>query len=123
MENICALLSFVFVLSPVPSYNWTRRGANLPRQAVLASYNRVLLIPNVQVEDQGEYVCRATNDRASIENSVILSIQGRPRPSVFFFVNSFNFLVVEWYSSVGPHQVVLNLSVGTLLTKKYLKNF
>lgn len=121
MENICALLSFVFVLSPVPSYNWTRRGANLPRQAVLASYNRVLLIPNVQVEDQGEYVCRATNDRASIENSVILSIQGRP--SVFLFVNSFNFLVVEWYNSVGPHHVVFNLSVGTILTKKYLKNF
>lgn len=108
-------------LSPVPSYNWTRRGANLPRQAVLASYNRVLLIPNVQVEDQGEYVCRATNDRASIENSVILSIQGRP--SLFLFVNSYNFLVVEWYSSVGPHQVVFNLSSGTILTKNILRIF
>lgn len=30
----------------------------------------------VQVEDEGEYVCRAYNDRAGIENSVILNIQG-----------------------------------------------
>ncbi|KAG8272856.1 Contactin-3 [Homalodisca vitripennis] len=64
--------------SPVPSYNWTRRGSALPRQAIFASYNRVLLIPNVQVEDQGEYICRATNDRASIHNSVVLSIQAEP---------------------------------------------
>ncbi|XP_046682308.1 contactin isoform X2 [Homalodisca vitripennis] len=63
---------------PVPSYNWTRRGSALPRQAIFASYNRVLLIPNVQVEDQGEYICRATNDRASIHNSVVLSIQAEP---------------------------------------------
>ncbi|KAJ8951441.1 hypothetical protein NQ318_006870 [Aromia moschata] len=50
-------------------------GGSLPRSASLASYNRVLNIPRVQVEDEGEYVCRAYNDRSSIENSVILSIQ------------------------------------------------
>nr|XP_008193513.1 PREDICTED: contactin [Tribolium castaneum] len=63
---------------PVPSYNWTRRGAPLPRSAVLSSFNRVLTIPHVQVEDQGEYVCRAYNDRASTENSLILNIQAEP---------------------------------------------
>ncbi|XP_015510203.1 contactin [Neodiprion lecontei] len=63
---------------PVPSYNWTRRGADLPRGAVYSNYNRVLIIPRVQVEDQGEYVCRASNNRASIENSVFLTIQAAP---------------------------------------------
>ncbi|CAA9998770.1 unnamed protein product [Nesidiocoris tenuis] len=63
---------------PVPSYNWTRVGAPLPRNAVFSSYNRVLTIPRVQVEDQGEYRCRVYNVRASIENSVILSIQAEP---------------------------------------------
>lgn len=62
--------------SPVPSYNWTRRGTPLPRSAKSSSFNRVLTISNVQVEDQGEYLCRATNGRAAIENSVSLSIQG-----------------------------------------------
>nr|CAD7424829.1 unnamed protein product [Timema monikensis] len=65
-------------LDPPPSYNWTRRDGNLPRGAVLSKYNRVLVLPQVQVEDQGEYVCRAANDRSAIVNSVVLSIQAEP---------------------------------------------
>lgn len=42
------------------------------------NYNRVLIIPHVNVEDQGEYVCRVYNDRLSIENSVRLTIQAAP---------------------------------------------
>jgi hypothetical protein len=67
----------MILCSPVPSYNWTRRGASLPKGAITTSYNRVLIIPKVQVEDQGEYICRVTNDKAAIQNSVVLSIQGR----------------------------------------------
>ncbi|KAG7210747.1 hypothetical protein KM043_012244 [Ampulex compressa] len=63
---------------PVPSYNWTRRGGVLPRRSYTMSYNRVLIIPRVQVDDQGEYVCRVHNDRLSIENSVMLTIQAEP---------------------------------------------
>jgi hypothetical protein len=63
---------------PVPSYNWTRKGGSLPRGARLSSYNRVLTIPHVQVEDQGEYLCRAYNDRTSTENGLILNIQAEP---------------------------------------------
>jgi len=62
----------------VPTYNWTRRGAPLPRSARAESYNRVLIISHVSVEDQGEYICRAANDRAAIENSVTLTIQAEP---------------------------------------------
>lgn len=64
--------------SPVPNYNWTRRGAPLPRTAITTNYNRVLILPHAAVEDQGEYICRAFNDRASIEGSVSLSIQSEP---------------------------------------------
>lgn len=67
---------------PVPNYNWTRVNANLPRGAYMTNYNRVLIIPSVQVEDQGEYVCRASNDRAAITNSVIISIQAEPNFTV-----------------------------------------
>lgn len=64
--------------SPVPSYNWTRKGAPLPRGAVLTNFNRVLVLPQALPEDQGEYVCRAFNDRAAIENSVFVSVQAEP---------------------------------------------
>ncbi|XP_011135668.2 contactin [Harpegnathos saltator] len=68
---------------PVPSFNWTRKDSNLkdltlPREAYTTSYDRVLIIPRVRVEDQGEYVCRAYNDKLSIENSVQLTIQAEP---------------------------------------------
>ncbi|KYN31788.1 Contactin [Trachymyrmex septentrionalis] len=63
---------------PVPSYNWTKRGSILPRGAYTASFNRVLILPRVHVEDQGEYVCRVYNDRLAIENSVQLTIQAAP---------------------------------------------
>lgn len=62
--------------SPVPSYNWTRKGYPLPKGSSLSSYNRVLIIPEVQVEDQGEYVCHVFNDRDSKQKSVSLTIQG-----------------------------------------------
>lgn len=64
--------------SPVPTYNWTKRGGSLPRGVYTTSYNRVLIIPKVHVDDQGEYVCRVHNDRLSIENSVRLTIQAAP---------------------------------------------
>ncbi|XP_012215435.1 contactin [Linepithema humile] len=63
---------------PVPSYNWTRRDAPLPRDAQITSGNRVLILRQVQVEDQGEYICRAFNDRLSIQNSVYLTIRAEP---------------------------------------------
>ncbi|XP_050730835.1 contactin-like isoform X1 [Eriocheir sinensis] len=63
---------------PVPAYNWTRRGASLPRGAQLLSYNRVLILPNVEPSDMGDYICRAHNSRVAIQNSIALSIQAKP---------------------------------------------
>lgn len=77
-QTICSLFKLIRLItfSPVPSYNWTRKGAPLPRGSYLTSYNRVLIIPEVQVEDQGEYNCHVFNDRDSKEKSLTLTIQG-----------------------------------------------
>lgn len=79
-------LIILFYLSPVPSYNWTRKDGQLPKHAYLTSFNRVLIIPKVRVEDEGEYICRAYNDRASTEHSVVLNIQGTPQHFFKLFV-------------------------------------
>ncbi|KAF2368731.1 Fibronectin type III [Trinorchestia longiramus] len=63
---------------PVPSYKWSRRNGNLPRGAKLSSYDRVLTLPAVQPGDVGEYVCQASNEKLSIEDSINLSIQAKP---------------------------------------------
>jgi len=63
---------------PVPHYNWTRKGSDIPEGAIITNHQRVLILRRVRVEDQGEYICRAHNDRVSITGSVVLSIQARP---------------------------------------------
>lgn len=65
---------------PIPSYNWTRRGYSneLPAQAVTASYNRVLILPKVTVEDMGEYICTSSNGKSSVSKAVTLSVQAKP---------------------------------------------
>lgn len=65
---------------PVPSFNWTKVGEfnSLPPQAIFISYNRVLILPKVSIEDIGEYECRAHNGRNSISKSVTLIIQAVP---------------------------------------------
>lgn len=63
---------------PVPSYNWTRKNANLPKQSYTLNYDRVLIIPNATVNDNGEYVCTAKNDKKAIPKAVNVNIQMRP---------------------------------------------
>lgn len=63
--------------SPIPSYNWTRKDLPLPKGSYLTNFNRVLIIPQVQIEDQGEYNCRVVNDRDSKDKSVTLTVQGK----------------------------------------------
>ncbi len=43
----------------------------------MENYNRVLKIPSIRMEDQGEYVCRISNDNGVKEGSINLSIQGK----------------------------------------------
>uniref|UniRef100_T1IMV2 Contactin n=1 Tax=Strigamia maritima TaxID=126957 RepID=T1IMV2_STRMM len=65
---------------PVPSYNWTRKGFynELPKNALTTSYNRVLILPRVSIEDMGDYVCTASNGKNSVTKAVTLSIQAKP---------------------------------------------
>lgn len=63
---------------PVPAYNWTRRVGGLPRNAYQTNFNRVLVLPNATLNDNGEYVCTARNDRKTLFKSVVLNIQMLP---------------------------------------------
>lgn len=45
----------------------------------MENYNRVLILPDVEPSDMGEYVCRAENTRVAIENTIALSIQGKEK--------------------------------------------
>ncbi|KAL7642096.1 UNVERIFIED_CONTAM: hypothetical protein RMT77_007970 [Armadillidium vulgare] len=109
---------------PVPSYNWTRRNGNLPRGSRFQNYNRVLILPQVEPADIGDYVCRAENSRMAIDGIVSLSIQATPKftiPLTDNFVADGENLMMEceafaipdvtysWYKDAKP-LVVENLT-------------
>ena len=62
-------------------YEWRREGLPMPLNCTLGEENRVLEIPDVQLEDSGVYVCRASRGSTSTgsafqEKSFRLSIEG-----------------------------------------------
>lgn len=61
-------------LSPIPRYNWTRVGGPLPPKHYKLSYDKVLVIPNVQPSDEGIYICEAINTKGKKEERVLLTI-------------------------------------------------
>lgn len=63
---------------PIPSYNWTRKAGHLPKGSYMANHNRVLIIPKIRMEDEGEYICRINNDQSIKEASISLRIQAEP---------------------------------------------
>ncbi|XP_058468109.1 contactin [Malaya genurostris] len=67
---------------PVPSYNWTRKNGNLPRYSRQESFNRVLVITNITVNDNGEYICTINNNKKSLSRSVFINVQMEPNFSI-----------------------------------------
>ncbi|XP_052867950.1 contactin [Anopheles cruzii] len=63
---------------PVASYNWTRKNGNLPRMSKLENFNRVLVLQNATVNDNGEYMCTARNAKKSIMQSIFINVQMEP---------------------------------------------
>lgn len=63
---------------PVPSYNWTKLNGNLPRYSYQENFNRVLVIKNATVNDNGEYICTIKNDRKSLQKSILVHVQMEP---------------------------------------------
>lgn len=66
---------------PTPSYNWTRTGTTnrLPDQFRILNDGKVLSLPKIKIEDDGEYICTAILDSYSIQKSVYISVQATPQ--------------------------------------------
>lgn len=65
---------------PTPSYNWTRVGPSIrmPNGYSTKNDGKVLVIPKIRIEDEGEYICRATSENESLQKSVRVTVQAQP---------------------------------------------
>lgn len=58
-------------------YNWVKDGGDLAKNIKLEDFNRVLIIQNAQMEDQGTYTCRVNRGNiASDQKSLTLRLEG-----------------------------------------------
>lgn len=61
-------------------YTWTREGRPMPENAEMADFNRVLLIKNARLEDQGNYVCHVKRGNKARDSKMIaLRLEGNHR--------------------------------------------
>ncbi|KAK6176500.1 hypothetical protein SNE40_014772 [Patella caerulea] len=74
-----SLECFAFGTGPL-FYSWERIGINMPKGVTLDDHNRKLLIPNVQLEDQGIYRCRVYSSKTQLSDTedYTLRIESKP---------------------------------------------
>lgn len=63
---------------PVPTYKWEREGSFIPSKAIYSSFNRILMLPNIQPFDDGSYKCIAINNKGTSERSLSVSVTVKP---------------------------------------------
>ncbi|XP_076455487.1 contactin-like [Babylonia areolata] len=60
-------------------YSWRRDNGPIPHKARYTDLNRVLLIPDLQLEDSGRYTCRVERGtRASDEKTLSIAVEAAP---------------------------------------------
>ena len=86
--EFCSCGSFSYFCRLPLTYIWTRKDYPIPDKKVLSDNNRILEIPDVQLEDEGVYICtvsRTTGDVVHTEQP--LTVEGTVKHK-----HSFNFM-------------------------------
>lgn len=69
-------LSPPFPLSPTPKVEWTKMGHRLPAKAKLENHGKLLVVPDVDQEDAGHYMCRVKNVLGEAVHYFTVTVEG-----------------------------------------------
>lgn len=58
-----------FVYSPTPKVEWRRVGAKLQEKTRIESHGKELIIPDLTLDDAGDYECFAKNSKSTRDYS------------------------------------------------------
>ncbi|KAL2091482.1 hypothetical protein ACEWY4_013745 [Coilia grayii] len=64
---------------PTPKVEWIRVGQGLPDRAIVENHGKVLHIPNVQQEDEGQYKCKAKNGHGEASHFFHVTVEEPPQ--------------------------------------------
>ena len=73
-------------------YQWSKRGINALPEKVLGTNTSLLIIPNLNKSDGGQYYCVVTNiwNRSELSDDVILTVYGMLEDTTFIPCTTFN---------------------------------
>lgn len=63
-------------LSPTPQVEWVKMGQRLPTKATIESHGKLLIIPDVEQEDGGKYMCKAKNTLGEAVHYFTVTVEG-----------------------------------------------
>lgn len=65
-----------FSLSPTPQVEWIKIGYKLPMRAKLESHGKLLIVPSIEQEDSGKYMCKAKNKLGEVVHYFTVTVEG-----------------------------------------------
>ncbi|XP_061689238.1 neural cell adhesion molecule L1-like protein isoform X2 [Syngnathoides biaculeatus] len=63
---------------PTPQVEWVKMGHKLPIKAKLESHGKMLIIPSVEQEDSGKYMCKARNRVGDVVHYFTITVEEPP---------------------------------------------
>ena len=63
-------------VSPTPQVEWVKIGHQLPVKAKVENHGKLLIVPRVEQEDSGKYMCKARNSHGETFHYFTLSVEG-----------------------------------------------
>lgn len=66
-------------VSPTPQVEWVKIGHRLPIKAKLENHGKLLIVPRVEQEDSGKYMCKAKNTLGEAVHYFTVTVEGNYR--------------------------------------------
>ncbi|XP_061641347.1 neural cell adhesion molecule L1-like protein isoform X1 [Phyllopteryx taeniolatus] len=63
---------------PTPQVEWVKMGHKLPIKAKLESHGKLLIVPSVEQEDSGKYMCKAKNRLGEVVHYFTITVEEPP---------------------------------------------
>lgn len=67
-------------LSPTPQVEWVKMGQRLPTKARIESHGKLLIVPDVEQDDGGKYMCKAKNTHGEAVHYFTVTVEGTFSP-------------------------------------------
>lgn len=83
---------YLLSISPTPQVEWVKMGHQLPNKAKVESHGKLLIVPRVDQEDNGKYMCKAKNSLAEVVHYFTVTVEGKHDPLT-------HQICMKWFSS------------------------